>query len=60
MTEALDALTADIGLPRRMAAMSAACNRRPGTVAAAEFIETVGRTPRRRCDARGIVSSHAN
>ncbi len=44
MTEAIDTLTADKGLARRVAAMSARLKAAPGTVTAAEFIETVGRT----------------
>ncbi|MEP6658815.1 MAG: nucleotide disphospho-sugar-binding domain-containing protein [Acidimicrobiales bacterium] len=44
MTKAIDTLTADKGLARRMATMSARLKATPGTVTAAEFIETVGRT----------------
>jgi MGT family glycosyltransferase len=44
MTKAIDALTSDTGLARRLSAMSARLKATPGTVAAAEFIETVGRT----------------
>ena len=44
MTKAIDALTSDAGLRRRLAAMSSRLKATPGTVAAAEFIETVGRT----------------
>ena len=44
MNTAIEALTSDPALARRMAKMSARLKSTPGTVAAAEFIETVGRT----------------
>ena len=48
VVEEKEMLTADAvltsGLGRRMAAMSARLQSTPGTVVAAEFIETVGRT----------------
>ncbi len=44
MTTAIDELTSDSGLARRMAAMSARLKATPGTLTAAEFIQTVGRT----------------
>jgi UDP:flavonoid glycosyltransferase YjiC (YdhE family) len=44
LTQAIDELTSDNGLARRMAAMSARLKSAPGTVSAAEFIQTVGRT----------------
>jgi MGT family glycosyltransferase len=44
MNKAIESLTSDADLARRMAVISARLKSTPGTITAAEFIETVGRT----------------